>query len=193
MKAEELEQEVKGNLFRSYRRYLLESFGPEAPAIVAEAMPTSSRGFVLDPPLSADWFSHEPLLHLQDAIEKTVFGGDAAKFFEMGIKVSGYDLKGPYKLFFKLATPSFVLTKTNLLYNFYFRRGRFGVIELHATEKQGLLKLEGGRHPISMCHHAIGGWLSGALQLSGGREIDVQHTACQQLQGDQCHYRVRWR
>jgi hypothetical protein len=124
------------------------------------------------------------------AIVEGPMGGDASKMKDFGATIARYDLSTLYKVLFKLGNPSFIMKRVSIVYRTYIRGGSIQVTSVRDT--QAVLVLDSGALPSYFCGLGVPGWFTAAIELSGGRSVDVSETECVHRDGERCVWNARW-
>jgi hypothetical protein len=60
------------------------------------------------------------------------------------------------------------------------------------SKTSGQVSLLNSTLPRYMCEHGISGWLTAALELSGGKHVDVVEVDCRHRGAAACRWRATW-
>jgi hypothetical protein len=80
------------------------------------------------------------------------------------------------KVLFKMGTPAFVVRRANVAYSTYIRGGTMRGETPNSRE--GTVSLIGGAFPKYFCRYGIAGWLTAAVELSGGKRARFDEVDC---------------
>jgi hypothetical protein len=83
------------------------------------ALPEDTRALVHKPPLAVAWLDVHHFGALIDTALRVVFAGDEGALVVVGRRSIGKDLNTLYKMFIRLATPSFVIQRATKLWAQY--------------------------------------------------------------------------
>ncbi|MFW6087114.1 MAG: hypothetical protein ACODAG_07915, partial [Myxococcota bacterium] len=87
-------------------------------------------------------------------------------------------------------TPTFVIKRIRIAYGSYIQGG---VIRSEVPEaNRARVGLHEAALPKYLCTHGICGWITAALELSGGRDVRVEETACMHDGASHCEWDARW-
>jgi len=183
--------EVKGTLLGARRRYVQEEYGAEALAKLKGAVSAEARQYLDDDPLPFAWYPLEVLVEIDRQIVLGPMDGRVAEMKYFGDRIARYDLNTLYKMLFKLGTPSFVLKRIGTAYGLYFRGGG-GVRAESLGDRRMQLSFRDAVQPYYMCKYGISGWLHASVDLSGGRNIGIDHERCVHSGDPTCVWKVSW-
>jgi hypothetical protein len=107
-----------------------------------------------------------------------------------GATVARYDLSTLYKMLFKLGTPEFVIRRVAVVYKTYIKGG--GIAAADVKTGEALVRLTEGSLPRYFCTHGVAGWFTAAVELSGGKDVDVREIACIHDGARGCEWHATW-
>jgi hypothetical protein len=183
-------QEAKGALIAARRRYVIERWGQPVVTELADRLSGVSRSLFLSDPLPFSWHSLARLAEIDEAIAQGPMEGRVETMQEFGSAIARYDLSTVYKVLFRFGSPAFVLRRSNVAYSTFMRPGTTRVDT--DTQTSGYVTLVTGTLPRYMCRYGITGWITAALELSGGNDVDVQEIECRHLGAPKCRWRATW-
>jgi hypothetical protein len=182
--------EVKGNLLAARPRYVRERWGDDAiPAFLGRLSP-ETRAVVDRTILPFSWVPLSMLMEVDRAIVEGPMAGDATQMKHFGSAIARYDLPTIYKVLFKIGSPAFVMRRINIAYATYFKGGSMRGETPNA--KAAIVRLATGALPLYMCRFGVPGWFQAAVELSGGKGVVSEETACVHDGADACRWDVRW-
>jgi hypothetical protein len=182
--------EVKGNLVSARPRYLRERWGESALEDVASRLSEQSRKLVLSPTLPFAWYPLRDMAEIDRAIVNGPMQGDVSQMKHFGATIARYDLSTIYKMLFKLGTPAFVIRRINVAYRTYIRGG--SMRGETPSSSSAVVTFVDGAFPIYLCRYGVAGWLTAAIELSGGHEVRVEETACRHSGSEHCRWEASW-
>ena len=172
--------QVKGVAIISMRNYILNKFGaryeewlrllsPQAQDIVANA-------------LSGDWYPLQAgIVEPTRQICALLHNGNERGAWELGRFSADHALTGPYKIYVKLASSGFILSRGSRIMAQYY-----SPCELKSFEggpKRGVVQIISFEEPSSLIEMRIGGWIERALEV-GGEKIKRAEITCSLTKGD---------
>ena len=123
------------------------------------------------------------------AIDEAMGRGDHAKLFEVGSFMAQRDIPRVFRPLLKLGNPGWILEVSTRMWRFYHSSGRW---EIQRTPVTVLATLHD--HPAAheaFCATFVG-WLTNAVQMSGGYDVMVDHPVCHARGAPNCVFTVRW-
>jgi hypothetical protein len=98
-------------------------------------------------------------------------------------------LKGVYRLFARILTPAFQLSKAAALWSSVYDRGQVEAIP-HGNSG-ATIKLLDFKTETAMCER-IHGWLERMNQMTGAKDTKVTQTRCCSRGDDHCEWEITW-
>lgn len=147
---------------------------------------------VLDTPVTLrGWYPVSVLTGLMEACAASLPEAPERTYWRIGRQSCDDTLTSVYRLMSRFSSPEFILRRAVRLWNDYYDGGDFEVLE--SLPESGRIRISeaGFPHP-SLCHR-IGGWIERAVELSGGREVVVEHPVCTFAGGATEEWWARWR
>jgi len=164
--------EVKGTSVYTVPEFVRRKFGSRYDEWLDSLSPSSRK--IIEGALAYDWYPlQEALIEPTEKFCDLFYGGEEKGALEMGRFSAEFALKGIYKIFVKIGSPSFVISRASQIFSTYLRPGGMEVVErsskrvvLHVVlpESHGLLDLR------------IAGWMERALEMSGAKEPEIEIT-----------------
>jgi hypothetical protein len=182
--------QVKGNLVLSRRWFLAERGGPEAIRRVAARLQPEAFTLLETNVMPFTWYPFGLLMDIDHAIVTEVMGGNVARMQQFGYDLGIRDMRGVYRVFVLVASPTFALSKASALGSLYFRESTFAF--LAKGRSVGELEAVGRSVPLYFCQYGIVGWLTAVLEVVGATSIQVAHTSCVHSGAPRCHWRCEW-
>jgi len=182
--------EVKGNLLAARPRYVRERWGDAGVRQVAERLHGEVRTIFEAAIMPFTWYPLDVLAAVDRAIVEGPMAGDVTMMKEFGATVARYDLSTIYKVLFKVGTPAFVVRRANVAYSTYIRGG---VLRGETpSSNQGQVTFTQGAFPKYFCRYGIAGWLTAAVELSGGKGVEFEEIECLHDGALHCRWQGRW-
>ena len=136
-------------------------------------LPTKARELMSGAILATDWYPLEegavlPTYHL-----KMFFDENSLKAaWQSGRHSAGATLTGVYRIFVKVANPSYIIKRASKITATYYEN----VVVKSSEETSNsvvvsIIEFEGLDR---MIEHRIGGWMEKALELSGCKEVNIR-------------------
>ncbi|HSQ65923.1 MAG TPA: hypothetical protein VLM85_22030 [Polyangiaceae bacterium] len=180
---------VKGNLMTSRIWYVRDRFGEKELQRIAAAVP-AARAIVEKPPLPFVWCSFGDMIDVDRAILEGPMGGDLEKMREFGGAIAKHDLPTLYKVLFKVGTPRFLMKRVGIVAATYIRDSPMKGEDM---SDGGVRVVQTGKtFPYYFCGFGVCGWFEAAIELSGGKNIRVVHSACRHRGAENCAWDNHW-
>ena len=180
---------VKGSAFRARMQYV-EERGAEAAARLLAELDGDTRDLARAGFLVNGWYPYAAFIELNRAIDKLHGQGDFALCRELGRYGCDVNLTTLYRVFFRIGSVQFILRRAAAAWRVNYDEGQLNVIE----QADGFAKLRMVGVPKPHRAHCLSvlGWITRAIELSGGKVQDVQET-CRALGQPDCEMALRWR
>jgi hypothetical protein len=185
-----VDYQVKGNLLAARPRYVREQWGEEAVRDIAKRLDASIRPMFDGSVLPFAWHSFGTLAAIDSLIVTGPMGGDIARMKHFGETIAHYDLSTLYKMLFKLGSPEFVMRRVGVVYRTYIKGGGMAAAEVQRGE--AMVRLTEGCLPRYFCAFGVAGWFTAALELSGGKAVDVREVECVHKGSRNCVWHAKW-
>ena len=188
MPGDEVNQ-VKGVVVVATLRFLEERFGGETlRSLLAELEPGDRAAF--DTPLVSAWYPLPSVLRLMRVAHRRFGAQMPGMFREMGRASADYGFSTVYRVFFKLGSPQFIISRGSRVFSTYFRRGRLDVVEAGpGFSNAEMREFEDGGPEY--CERILG-WIARTLELSGAKQSRVAHVRCVHRGDPVCRFEGTW-
>jgi len=186
-------QAVRGSTVDPARRFALQLRGsPEWERFVA-ALDADQQRLLQEPINRKDWYDLRLYSEFIDVAARTLGADDPDAFLHRaGGFVFDDGVNTLYRAFFRIATPSFVIRGSALLWGLFFRGTKLSVPSrgrrhVHVVSRGGTFC----SRPLCV---SIGGGMFRALEHGGARDVVLEERRCRTESGaDQCLFRFSWR
>jgi hypothetical protein len=181
---------VKGTAIASTLRFVRERFGADAVAQVRADLDPAQQADLPGEPLVSAWYPFALLVALGRAAARRFGGGMTYFHRELGRASADDAMNTVYRIFFKLGSPQFVVSRATRVWRTYYDSGEFNPVV--AEPGRAILELSGFAEPVpELCERLIG-WMSRSVELAGGKNLRSAHTLCV-LRGDPvCRFEGWW-
>ena len=181
---------VKGTAVQSSLRYVRERFGEDALVRVIEALPDGDRNVLGHGVLASSWYTTEALLRFMQEAERQLRAQEPDVVRRMGRASCDYGLSGVYKIFFKVGSPEFIISRAARVFSSYYDTGELRMAESgHGRAVAELVGFEGGAPQF--CER-IFGWMQRTLELAGAKNLRSAHSACVHRGDPVCRFEGTW-
>jgi hypothetical protein len=180
---------VQGSLIKSRFLYVHINHGASALKAVLNKLPDGTREQLTAPIYIGDWYPLSVLVMLDRAISQELASGSEKVYEDLGVFSADVNLSGAYEPLVHRDIHEF-LQLTAVLHKQYQDFGEAQYLRLSDTG--ALLQFRYPQSPpSSYCRSAIG-YLRRAVELCGGRQVNLRMTGCLRLGDPLCEYRVEW-
>ncbi len=141
--------------------------------------------------LRSSWYPLDLLVDLSRTIDKVCGHGDGKLYRTMAGQVAEDDLSTVYKVFFKLASPGFIIEKAAQVWRQYYDSGEMVVLERQPGH--AIMELRDFDSPNAVHCEMAAGWMERSIAMSGGKDVVLEHAPCRGRGGERCRFEARWR
>ncbi|WP_370459084.1 TIGR02265 family protein [Aggregicoccus sp. 17bor-14] len=152
-----------------------------------EADRLALRGMIL--PIA--WYPLEMNLRLDAAIADVLSPEDRARAFkDMGRASAEDNLKGAHHVFLRPGDPHFLLSQAAQIYRFYYAVGH-RTYEKTGPQTAVIRTFDAETVTEADCLTIIG-WHEKAVEMSGGKNVQITHGKCRASDAPHCEYHISW-
>lgn len=179
---------MKGLGFNSLVTEMKKSFSKPVWDRIIEDAPPQSRALITAPPLATDWIDIEIINALAATAIRIGFEGNATRWSEISHRQVSRDLGGIYRVFIKLLSPGFVVSRASLIWTQYFRDN--GVMRAELGNNEVNVFLEGAASVPPWILNGHCGSVRAALEATRIRDIAVRIVESDRASA---HWHASWR
>ena len=181
---------VKGTAVQSSLRYVRERFGEAGITRVLADLPDADREALAHGVLPSSWYPMQTLLRFMRHTA-LVFGPQEPDVIRrMGRASCDYGVTGVYKIFFKVGSPEFIISRAAPAFSSYYDSGELRIVEKGPRSVAAeLAGLDGGAPEF--CER-IYGWMERTLELAGAKHLRSSHSACVHRGDRVCRFEGTW-
>jgi len=185
------EAKNKAVTFNTLIEVLRETTTPSAFQALVKALPRETAKLIERPPLPPTWLPYSHSFALVRTACDVLYAGDEERTSELARRAVLRDLNSLYRLFIKLASPTYVMDRAVRIWETYWRNN--GTVRV---EREGpaaaLVHFEGVANATSLFWVMQCGSLRGILEATGVQGLEVR-IAEGRDDPHNCKVRVRWR
>ncbi len=164
--------EVKGTSVQATRAFVETTFGSKAYANWLAALSPSAQQ-IYGAPLATAWYpAQESILEPLRLICTMFYGGDLKGARDTGRFAADRALRGVYKLFLKLGSPEFIVSRIPRLFEYYYRPGK--VVIASMAKGRAVFLLPNFPEYAGVWETRMAGYVERALEISGVAKVDVK-------------------
>jgi hypothetical protein len=97
--------------------------------------------------------------------------GDTMGVWKMGRHAAEYGLRGVYKIFVRIGSPTFLIKKTSQVFNTFYEPGKAFVPD--HDKGYGILRIVDFPEKTGLVEIRVAGWVERALEISGCDDVSV--------------------
>lgn len=182
--------DVRGSAVDATARFVAAKLGAPRVAEVYRQMTPEHREMLEAGVRGQSWYPLDLMLDLMRTAH-AVHGGDAAQLYrDMGRASADEALTTIYRIFFKVGSPQFVVSKAASIFRTYYDGGHLRATV--AEPGRAVLELHGFPQPARELCARVTGWIERTVELAGATRLTVTHDACVSLGAAACRFEARW-
>lgn len=182
--------QVKGTAVQSSLRYVKERFGEGALARVIEALPEEDRKALGHGILASSWYEMGAFLRFMQEAERQLAAQEPDVVRKMGRASCDYGVTTVYRIFFKVGSPEFIISRGTRVFSSYYDSGELRIVDSGPGRAVAeLVGLQGGAPQF--CDR-IFGWMQRTLELAGAKNLRSAHSSCVHRGGAVCRFEGSW-
>lgn len=158
---------VKGAALISTLEYMNNNASTAQREEIISELKESDLAVIQNKIFPSGWYPFETLINLTRSIDFVLGSGDLRLARHIGKFSAEHDLKTIYKIFYKIGSPQFVVSRGAQVFATYYNVGNLETLE----SKKGYMLLELTDFPeiTEIFLQRVAGWMEKTLELSGGR------------------------
>jgi uncharacterized protein (TIGR02265 family) len=182
---------IKGNVLLARIKYVRDVGGEPALQAILARLPAADAKVLQGWVLPISWYPLDLYLRLDDAIASVMSPHDRKNvFLSMGRASADANLSGPQRPFVREGDPHFLLKTAPQIYAAYYAVGRRTYERTGPTS--GVLTTHDAEHVTETDCLTVVGWHVRAIELCGGKHVEVVETRCRARGDPVCEYRCAW-
>jgi hypothetical protein len=182
--------QVKGTAVQSSLRYVRERFGEGPLARVLEALPEGDRQALGHGILASSWYGMDAFLRFMQEVERQLGAQEPDVVRKMGRASCDYGVTGVYKIFFKVGSPEFIISRAARVFSSYYDTGELRIVE--SAPRQVAAELAGLQGGAPQFCERIFGWVQRTRELAGAKGLRSAHSACVHRGDPVCRFAGTW-
>jgi len=168
--------EIKGSAVKATPDFVKEMFGSRYNEWL-KSLPEKSKAIIEQPIYATTWYSlTDSVIVPTQKVADLFYAGNAAKAAsEIGRYSADVALKGVYKIFVRVSSPHFVLSRASSIFATYYQPSDIKVIE--SLDKKAVLQLSKFHPNDKLIMNRIAGWIEKTLEitLKSALKVDVEN------------------
>jgi hypothetical protein len=180
---------VKGSPVRSLQKFIDGNLTPEQRERVLAALPAEYGTRFRAPILATETVPVHMLNRFTEESAKA-FGEPLEVFARRAGREAASDaVKGIYRFFALVLTPPALLSKAGQMWSSLYNRGELRVIE--QTSTSATIRLSNFPSELPGCCR-VAGWIERMAELTGAKNIRIQHDDCFSKGSPHCEWKLTW-
>ncbi len=168
------EAKIRGTIVGGLKDYLIKTYGDESFHKIISKMKPENEKIVSGSTLGISYFSSDFLKEFEYAITSVLPKGNTPKITEAMRLVSHTNLNTAMSIFMKIGSQHFIAQRFPQIWKFFFTQGELSLVEDTNGSVSILLKGHDNYGEV-ICNGSVG-WMQGAIEKSGGKEVTCVHT-----------------
>jgi uncharacterized protein (TIGR02265 family) len=181
--------QVKGTAVLASVRFVRDRFGEPALTRVLDALTSEDRSLLSKNILVSAWFPMSLLLRFMVEAERQLAPEEPELARAMGRASADYGLTTVYRMFFRVASPEFIIGRATRVFGSYYDTGN--VVPIESGPGHAIFTLEGFEGAAQFCARILG-WMERTLELAGAKDIQIAHATCVYRGDDVCRFEGTW-
>jgi uncharacterized protein (TIGR02265 family) len=180
---------VKGSPVRSLQKFLEAELSPAQHRVVFESIPPEFSTRLRGPILPTETIPVHVLNRITE--EAARVKGESVEQFarRAGHEAAADAVKGIYRFFALVLTPTALLSKASQMWSSLYNRGEMRVE--NQTDRGATIKLMNFPSEVAGCAR-ITGWIERMAELTGVKDVRIQQTQCYAKGGPHCEWSITW-
>ena len=180
---------VKGSPVRSLQKFIDAELTAEQRGAVLSALPAEFGSRLRGPVLATETIPVTVLNKFTEEAAKAK-GEPLEQFARRAGREGASDaVKGIYRFFALVLTPTALLSKASQMWSSLYNRGELKVED--QTANSARIRLVNFPSELAGCAR-ITGWMERMAELTGAKNVQVQQTQCYAKGAPHCEWSVRW-
>jgi hypothetical protein len=184
---------VKGNAALARLRYAREHHGEAGEKALLAALKPENRALVERGLLPQEWVPFSLFVDLNVKLDAVFGRGDLALVYQLGRYGADRNLKTIYRIFYKLGSPAFIISRATNVWSLIYDAGRFVVVPVPNETNTVLARIEGFPTPHRSHCLSVLGWAARSVELSGGTLLNAIEKSCRHRGEESCEFFLRWK
>lgn len=168
--------EIKGTAVKTTPDFVREKFAPRYNEWLL-SLPPNSRELMEQTIYATSWYSliDSVIIPTQKVGDLFYAGNHTRAALDLGRYSSEVALKGIYKIFVRVSSPHFVLSRASSIFSAYYKPSDIKVIE--SKDRRCVLELKQFHASEKLIMHRIAGWIEKTLEitLKAALRVEVQN------------------
>ena len=183
--------EVKGTAVASIPAFVKEKHGDDGYQQWMSALPEKTRDAMYGPIMVSSWYPlHQMLVEPTKAICDLFYDGSMEGAVKQGRFSAEKGLRGVYRLFVRISTPEFIISKAGQILPTYYRPASITVPE--HSHGSAIVRITEFPEPSTVVEHRMVGWMEQALAICGVKSVKSQITTSMTSGSEHTEFNLTW-
>ena len=180
---------VKGSPVRSLQKFIDAELAPEQKEAVFRSLPPEFASRFRSPILATETVPLHMLNRFTEEAARAA-GQPVEQFARRAGRAGAEDaIKGVYRFFAMVMTPSALIEKASKMWSGFYHRGTMEIAE--QTDRSVTVRVTNFPAETAGCAR-IGGWAERAIEMTGAKNVRAQHGSCMVKGGKSCDWKIVW-
>ena len=139
--------------------------------------------------LDSVWYPMSLLLNLMRAADSVHGAAQPELPRQMGRASAEAGVRGVYRIFFKVGSPQFIISRAARVFASYYDTGRISVVE--SRPGRAVLDLVEFEGSPEFCLRILG-WMEKTMELAGAKHLVPDHSRCRHRGDAACRFEGTW-
>ena len=180
---------TKGLTFGHVQRFCQERFGDQAWLDLKRQLAENDQQ-ALTEVVAVGWYDLYLYARLIRVLDSRLGSGDLSLLDELGRYEAEQDYRGIFRLFFRMASPAYMVEKTADYWRRFHDAGDWTIERRGSTAVLGALV--GWGVDEVLCRELVA-YVKRAIELVGGKDVALDHPRCRARGAARCEYLMSWR
>jgi predicted hydrocarbon binding protein len=181
---------VKGTAFIPSFRYMIDNHGKEGWRKVVSQLDPEDRKLIWDQILPSKWYPYRTYLALCRALDDTYGTGDNTFIRDLASLTAKESLSSIYKFFVKVGKPTLTVARASKMWDQYYDSGWAEIVK---NEKgHAIFRVHDWPEPRRELCMTLIGWIKGATEYAGGKNVKVEETRCKCFKEEFCEFELTY-
>ncbi len=181
--------DIKGRVILDTLAAVRERAGEQELSKVIQSLSNESRKVFESPILFSEWYPLDAFAEFLEVDVRETAAGNREVLAERSEKVVGSQLRGVYRIFVKLGSPKFVITRISAVHETYFRGVK---ITMEFERSSAIIKYFGFQKKQNIMEPVIIGFFRKALAMSGANRVVLKFTVPIAQAGPYSELAISW-
>ncbi len=181
---------VKGSAIISTLDFVNINYGKAGLKRILNVLDETDKKVLNETLFATFWYPLKTLINLSKAVDDEFGIGDLSFIRRLGSFSASHDLRTIYRIFYKIGSPQFVISRASQVFATYYDAGNLETID----SGKGFVILELIDFPEidEVLIQRISGWIEKTLTLSGGENVKTIATIKEKAGKEYVEFNSKW-